>query len=101
MGRNYSPNHPAVRSWLDLDTPPRPLTVRERRATVNARAGRSTGLPRSRAIVGFLSLLATFPVMSWGDSHGQLVVAFIPLAFGAYCLAPWMREDMEDMKRWH
>ena len=101
MGRNYSPNHPAVRAWLDFDTPPRPLTVRERRATVNARAGRSIGLPRSRAIVGFLSLLATFPVMSWGDSHGQLVVAFIPLAFGAYCLAPWMREDMEDMKRWH
>jgi hypothetical protein len=100
MARNYSPNHPAVRAWLDLDTPPRPLTVRERRQAVNARAGRSNALPRSRAIVGFVSFLATFPVMAWGDAHGQLVVAFIPLTFGIYCLAPWMRDDYEDLRRW-
>jgi hypothetical protein len=100
MARNYSPNHPAVRSWLDLDTPPRPLTVRERRQAVNARAGRSNALPRSRAIVGFVSILATFPVMAWGETQGQLVVAFVPLAFGVYCLAPWMRKDIEEVSRW-
>ena len=100
MGRNYSPNHPAVRASLTLDTSPRPLSVRERRQAVNARAGRSDGLPRSRAFVGFLSILATFPVMAWGEAHGYLVAAFIPLAFGIYCLAPWMRKDIEEVQRW-
>ena len=100
MSRNYSPNHPAVRAWLDLDNAPRPLTVRERRQAVNARAGRGNSLPRSRAFVGFLSILATFPVMAWGDAHGYLVAAFIPLAFGVYCLAPWIRQDVEEVQPW-
>jgi hypothetical protein len=100
MARNYSPNHPAVRSSLDRDGMPRPLTVRERRQAMNARAGRSNALPRSRAIVGFVSILATFPAMAWGEAHGQLVVAFVPLAFGVYCLAPWMRKDIEEVRQW-
>ena len=95
MGRNYSPNHPAVRSWLDLDTPPRPLTVRERRAAVNARAGRSNDLPRSRAIVGAVSIGAVIPVMAWGDSNGAVFAPFVPLAFAIYCLYPWIRQDMK------
>jgi hypothetical protein len=99
MARNYSPNHPAVRAWLDLDTAP-PQTVRQRREAMNARAGRSNALPRSRAFVGFMSILATFPVMAWGEAHGQLVVAFVPLAFGVYCLAPWMRKDIEEVSQW-
>jgi hypothetical protein len=99
MTRNYSPNHPAVRAWLDLDTAP-PQTVRQRREAMNARAGRSNALPRSRAFVGFVSILATFPVMAWGETQGQLVWAFVPLAFGAYCLAPWIRQDIEEVSRW-
>lgn len=99
MGRNYSPNHPAVRASLALDSTPRPLSVRERRQVVNSRAGRSIAPPRSRAIVGFVSILATFPVMAWGEAHGQLVVAFVPLAFGVYCLAPWIRQDIEEVRR--
>jgi hypothetical protein len=99
MARNYSPNHPAVRSWLDLDNAPT-QTVRQRREAMNARAGQSNALPRSRALVGFVSILATFPAMAWGEAHGQLVVAFIPLAFGVYCLAPWMRKDIEEVSRW-
>lgn len=95
MARNYSPNHPAVRSWLDLDTPPRPLTVRERRATVNARAGRSSNLPPSRFIVGVAAMVATIPAMAWGDSHGATWMPFLTLAFGAYCFAPWIRQDMK------
>jgi hypothetical protein len=67
---------------------------------MNARAGRSNALPRSRAFVGFVSILATFPAMAWGEAHGQLVVAFIPLAFGVYCLAPWMRKDIEEVSQW-
>jgi hypothetical protein len=47
-----------------------------------------------------MSILATFPVMAWGEAHGQLVVAFIPLAFGVYCLAPWMRKDIEEVSQW-
>lgn len=100
MARNYSPNHPAVRASLALDSTTRPLSVRERRAAVNTRRGRTNALPRSRAMVGFLSILATFPVMAWGEAHGQLVVAFVPLAFGVYCLAPWMREDVEEVRQW-
>jgi hypothetical protein len=99
MARNYSPNHPAVRAWLDLDNAP-PQTARQRRQAMNARAGRSNALPRSRALVGFVSILATFPAMAWGEAHGQLVVAFIPLAFGVYCLAPWMRKDIEEVSQW-
>jgi hypothetical protein len=99
MARNYSPNHPAVRAWLDLDNAT-PQTVRQRREAMNARAGRSNALPRSRALVGFVSILATFPAMAWGEAHGQLVVAFVPLAFGVYCLAPWMRKDIEEVSRW-
>ena len=99
MSRNYSPNHPAVRAWLDLDNAP-PQTVRQRREAMNARAGQSKALPRSRALVGFLSILATFPAMAWGEAQGQLVVAFVPLAFGVYCLAPWMRKDIEEVSQW-
>jgi hypothetical protein len=50
--------------------------------------------------VGFLSILATFPVMAWGEAHGYLVAAFIPLAFGVYCLAPWIRQDVEEVQPW-
>jgi hypothetical protein len=99
MNRDYSPNHPAVRAWLDLDNAP-PKTVRQRREAMNARAGQSNALPRSRAFVGFVSILATFPVMAWGETQGQLVWAFVPLAFGAYCLAPWIRQDIEEVSRW-
>jgi hypothetical protein len=99
MTRNYSPNHPAVRAWLDLDNAP-PQTVRQRREAMNARAGRSNALPRSRAVVGFVSILATFPVMAWGETQGQLAWAFVPLAFGVYCFAPWIREDAEEVRRW-
>jgi hypothetical protein len=38
--------------------------------------------------------------MAWGEAHGQLVVAFVPLAFGVYCLAPWMRKDIEEVRQW-
>ncbi len=99
MSRNYSPNHPAVRAWLDLDNAP-PQTVRQRRQAMNARAGRSNAMPRSRAVVGFVSMLATFPVMAWGETQGQLAWAFVPLAFGVYCFAPWIREDAEEVRRW-
>ena len=99
MSRNYSPNHPAVRAWLDIDTVP-PQTVRQRREAMNARAGRSNALPRSRALVGFVSILATFPAMAWGEAQGQLIVAFVPLAFGVYCLAPWMHKDIEEVRKW-
>jgi hypothetical protein len=99
MSRNYSPNHPAVRAWLDLDNAP-PQTVRQRREAMNARAGRSNVIPRSRAFVGFVSILATFPVMAWGETQGQLAWAFVPLAFGVYCFAPWIREDAEEVRRW-
>lgn len=95
MARNYSPNHPAVRAWLDLDTPPRPLTVRERRAAVNARAGRSSDLPPSRFIVGVVALVATIPAMAWGDSNGAIWMPFLTLAFSVYCFAPWIRQDMK------
>jgi hypothetical protein len=100
MARNYSPNHPAVRSWLDLDNAP-PQTVRQRRDAINARAGQSNAMPRSRAVFGFVSILATFPVMAWADAQGQLAWAFVPLAFGIYCFAPWIREDTEEVRRWH
>jgi hypothetical protein len=67
---------------------------------MNARAGRSNALPRSRALVGFVSILATFPAMAWGEAQGQLIVAFVPLAFGVYCLAPWMHKDIEEVRKW-
>jgi hypothetical protein len=99
MARNYSPNHPAVRASLNLDTPPRQPTVRERRQAVNARLGRSGKPPRSRAVMGVISIFATFPAMGWGEAHGELWVQFVPLAFAIYCLAPWMRDDWEDLNR--
>lgn len=95
MARNYSPNHPAVRASLALDSTPRPLTVGERRAAVNARAGRSNALPRSRAIVGAVSIGAVIPVMAWGDINGAIWSPFVPLAFAIYCLYPWIRQDMK------
>lgn len=98
MARNYSPNHPAVRSRLDLDSTPRPLSVGERRAAVNARAGRSTDLPRSRAIVGGVSVVAVIPTMAWGDSHGAVWPPFAVLAFAAYCLYPWIKQDMKGSR---
>ena len=98
MGRNYSPNHPAVRASLALDTPPRPLSVRERRQAVNDRAGRSNGLPRSRAIVGAVSVGAVIPVMAYGDSHGAAWLPFTVLAFAFYCLYPWIRNDIKGGK---
>lgn len=98
MSRNYSPNHPAVRS--SLNGTPRQLSVRERRAAVNTRRGRTNALPRSRAIVGGVSVVAVIPAMAWGDSNGAVWLPFAVLAFAAYCLAPWIRKDVEEVRQW-
>ena len=97
MSRNYSPNHPAVRA--SLNGTPRPLTVRERRAAVNTRRGRTNALPRSRAIVGVASVVGVIPAMAWGDSNGAIWLPFVVLAFSAYCFAPWIRQDVEEVRR--
>lgn len=93
MTRNYSPNHPAVRSWTGE---PR-QTVRQRTQAVRERRGirHRNGKTADWIVIG-----ASCWVMSVGLVETHLLAAVALFGVTVFMAWPWIRETIEEVRSW-
>lgn len=93
MTRNYSPNHPAVKSWQGE---PR-QTVRQRTQAVRERRGipHRDGRTGSRAVVAISTA-----VMAAGFIEQYPAVGFCFMVTAYVSAWPWIRSTVEEVRSW-